>query len=52
MIFQYPPAGRRNILAVDRVSVRCYTSNCMKDSFVPLPRVRLLRAMLPNVRVS
>jgi hypothetical protein len=32
--FQYPPAGRINIFAVDRVSVRCYTSNWVKNNFV------------------
>jgi hypothetical protein len=47
MIFQYPPAGRKNILAVDRVSVRCYTYNCVKNNFV-----HLLSPMRPNVRVS
>jgi len=50
--FQYPPAGRKNILAVDRARVWCYTNNCVKYNFVPLPCVHLLRPMLPNVRLS
>ena len=46
-IFQYRTAGRKNILTLDRVNVRCHTSTWVGNNFV-----RLLRPLLPTVRLS